>query len=139
MPENPDIGVGTTFRLKNWNGDPRHLFVVIAGPSESGKALMANFTTYGEYKDGECILEIGDHPFILHKTVVKYDASVVWPLGQLASGISAGALVLGEPASEELLERIIAGFWKTGRVSTRCHDFARENMTRPESPRQAPR
>jgi hypothetical protein len=124
---------GFAFRLSVCQDSPQHWYFVLAGPSPEGEFLAVNFTGFSQYKDGECVVEVGDHPFVTKKTIVKYDSAEVWQTSKLIAGISAGHFDVGAVANAELLGRMLDGYWRSGRVHARCHNFAKKNMDRPKT------
>ena len=67
-----------------------HLYVVISDPAQNcEEVVIVNFTSYSPDEEQTCILKAGEHPFIKHKTVVRYkDARItsVRKLQQLVRG-----------------------------------------------------
>lgn len=56
-------------------GRTKHLWVVITEPDESGCVVLVNVTTATESKqrlDRSCVLDVGDHPFIKHQSLINY-------------------------------------------------------------------
>jgi hypothetical protein len=84
-----------------------HVWMIISDPGrDASKVLMVSFTTWQPYLDQACVLEAGDHPFVVHKTVVNYARAKVVTDAQLESLRRAGRLQPLEALSPQLLARI---------------------------------
>ncbi len=70
------IAAGDTFIPEKYD---HHLWVVLSDPMvDPEKVVLVNFTTHTVDEEQHCVLKKGDHPFIKHKTVVRYrDAKLV--------------------------------------------------------------
>lgn len=57
----------------------KHLWIVLSEPlDDPDNIVLANLTTWRRGGDQACILDVGDHPWIMHRTCVNYsDADVV--------------------------------------------------------------
>ena len=101
---------GNTFLLGARSADI-HLWVVISDPlAEPENVVLVSLTSWDRTKEQTCLIEVGDHPFVRHRTVVSY-AAARWgatshQLDQLAA---SGALRPHQPASQPLLDRIRLG------------------------------
>lgn len=60
--------------------------------------------------DKTCILDKGDHPFIKHKSYVYYKQAAIFRVEKIKYGIEAGDITVLENVSEEVLQKVIAGF-----------------------------
>jgi hypothetical protein len=50
-----------------------HVWMIISDPArDPSKVLIVNFTTWESHIDKACIVEAGEHPFIVHKTLINY-------------------------------------------------------------------
>lgn len=87
-----------------------HCWIIISDPAiDPIRVLLVNFTSYDRFADQACILEVGDHPFIKHRTCVNY------PMAREASNADLdvlrerGRLIMLESLSPALLQRIRVG------------------------------
>jgi hypothetical protein len=100
---------GDTFFLAGGAAD-RHLRVVISDPSiDAERVLFVSMTSYDITKEDVCLLDVGDHPFVQHKTCIAYADAREAPLDALLKLRDAGHLRPSEPVSMELLARIRRG------------------------------
>jgi len=116
----PRLPLGSTFYGQG------HLWVVISNPAADGSVLMVNFTSWHEHVDNDktcdetCIMEVGDHPSITHRTVVYYakrrDVTAAHQEAMLKNPSLAPS---GAPVSTELLRRIQEGALESDFVSER--------------------
>jgi hypothetical protein len=105
------IALGDSF---HFNVDLGHLWMVITDPyGSAGNFLMVNMTSLRAHvADTTCILKVGEHPEVVHDSVVYYqDAREWWVDGDrgydqiLAKGLITPRL----PLSRALLRRIQNG------------------------------
>ena len=100
---------GDTFFLAGGAAD-RHLRVIISDPSiDPDRVLFVSMTSYDVTKEDVCLLDVGDHPFVQHKTCIAYADAREAPLEALIKLQDAGHLRPGDPISAELLQRIRRG------------------------------
>jgi hypothetical protein len=77
------VKAGDTFTLKDKAVDS-HLWVIVSDPAiDAERVLFVSMTSYDVTKEKVCLLDIGDHPFIKHKTCIAYDFAKVVPLTAL--------------------------------------------------------
>ena len=108
---------GNAFRF----GRHTHLWVVVSDPARDRKhVVIANMTSGG--LDESCVLGPGDHPFIQHRTVVRYDKARIESDADLEKLVSSGSITPDEPVSPDVLKRIREGAAKTDRIPFRCKD-----------------
>lgn len=105
------MNYGDTFLIKPKDRlFDRHLWVVISDPrTDAQRVLIVNLTTWNKDKDGACILNPSDHPFIHHATCVSYQDAKIVKDSFLEQCLRSGLIVLREPASDDLVEAIIQG------------------------------
>lgn len=88
-----NVSLGTTLLLDNpYNTNPAHAWVVVTEPiKDPGKVLIVNLTSYNEkFSDPTVVLTKEEHPFLDHKSCVRYiDARWASP-DQLEKFIEAG-------------------------------------------------
>ena len=64
---------GETILLPKAQDQPEHLWVLLTKPSGApAKVVIANLTTQRSYSDTTMVLNVADHPFVHHPTVVNY-------------------------------------------------------------------
>jgi hypothetical protein len=103
------LEAGDTFFLAGGAAD-RHLRVVVSNPAADPEhVLFVSITSYDVTKEDACLLDVGDHPFVKHKSCIAYGFAKDAPLATLLSLLSAGQLRMSDPVSEPLLERIRRG------------------------------
>jgi hypothetical protein len=100
------MDAGATFLLKDKSVDD-HLWVIISDPRTDPKnVLFVSLTTYADYKEDVCLIQVGDHPWVRHLTCVAYDFAKVTTFDALYALKDKGLLELQPPVSEALLKRI---------------------------------
>jgi len=73
-------------------------------------------TTYESYKENVCVLDVGDHPNISHKTCIAYNETRMTTLDSLMKLLEDGHLSVQQPVSGEVLSRIRAGVSRSTRI-----------------------
>ena len=100
---------GETFFLAGGAAD-RHLRVVISDPSiDSERVLFVSMTSYDVTKENVCVFEVGNHPFVKHRSCIAYGTAKEAPLAALLRLLDAGQLRISEPMSASQLDRIRRG------------------------------
>jgi len=85
------MNAGDVFRFVNIADI--HVWMIISEPArDRTKVLMVSFTTWQPHLDQACILEAGEHPFVVHRTVVDYSRAKIVTDVQLESLRRAGRL-----------------------------------------------
>jgi hypothetical protein len=103
-----NVNPGDAFKDSPILGTP-HLHIVAILIPVAQEVLLVSVTSYADEKDSTCILDVGDHPFITHKSCISYRHAKVVPLGALEGYLNRGRLAVQPPVSQTVLERIIAG------------------------------
>lgn len=107
--------------------DDKHLRVVISDPAVFPETvLFVNFTSYDPHEDQTVVLGIGDHPFITNRTCVSYSRARIATDAQLEWLKAAGRIVLHDPVSPELLQRLREGAATSNRAKTEHQELLRE-------------
>jgi hypothetical protein len=87
-----------------------HLWIIISDPQQDdSRVLIVSLTTFKSHKETICVLDVGDHPSISHRTCVAYGLANAPSLAQLEQAKVAGHLIPAEPVSGEILARIRDG------------------------------
>lgn len=108
---------GDTFLLTGGRVASPHLWVVLWGPAgDDNSFLTVMLTTDRGYTDQTCILDVGDHPFIRHRTSVDYKVCSEWRAAAIDEYVRTGVAKPRDRMDPAVLERIRAGFFKAGRL-----------------------
>lgn len=100
---------GDTFLLQDKSIDS-HLWVVVSDPAlDAESVLIVNLTTHNVDKEGVCLVERSEHPFVRHRSDVNYRDSKVVRASDLTAMLATGHLMEQEPVSTKLLHRIREG------------------------------
>ena len=100
---------GDTFFLAGGAAD-RHLRVIISDPTiNPDRVIFVSMTSYDVTKEEVCLLDVGDHPFVKHKTCIAYASAKEAGLQALLQLRDAGQLRPDIPVSSEILKRIRRG------------------------------
>ena len=90
----------------------KHLFICVTDAVGAAKETLivpiqshrANITN-----DGACVLHVGDHPFIKHKSVVSYRDAKIVEEAKLMNGVKAGLFVPREAIDTAVFARVCYG------------------------------
>lgn len=99
---------GTTFVLaKDFSVIDNHLWVVLSDADAFPQQIvLVSVTTHTPEKDQACPIARGEHPWITHDSCVSYAHAKVVSLAFLLERKDKGSLILQDPISANLLERI---------------------------------
>lgn len=89
-----------------------HLFVITTDACPGGLHVLANFTKVapGRFVDSACLLSAGEHPFIVQDSYVLYRSAIIQPGTRLSNMVDGWVYRVGQPATEDLTDKILAGF-----------------------------
>lgn len=87
-----------------------HLRIVVAGPCQHGRILFVGVTSDAPAKDRTCTLDVGDHPFLHHTSLIHYGDAMIGESRQLLAAVPAGHIEVRESITPDLLLRIQQGF-----------------------------
>ena len=100
------MDAGTAFLLKDKAVDG-HLWVILSDPKiDPTRVLFVSLTTYADYKEDVCLIQVGEHPWVRHLTCVAYDFAKITTVENLLALKDKGFLELQPPMSTDLLKRI---------------------------------
>jgi hypothetical protein len=87
-----------------------HLYVLCSDPVlDPDQVLLVSFTTWKPKEEFCCIVAAGDHPFIKHKSCVRYKDARISSVADLLKLLGGSQMTRREPVSAELLVRIRKG------------------------------
>ena len=123
------MGKGQTFlseEIKTKNGDKRHLMIVVE--EKDGEYLIVPATTWKEnlpsgIQDDSCILNIGDHSFINHKSWLDFRFAQSKPSIEILQGLLSGYLIRKEDLTPDLLAYIQAKTETSDRLPSKYKYF----------------
>lgn len=101
-------------------GKINHLHVICTNPffcaDIGAMAIIAvNISSIKENVDYDktCVLHVGDHPFIKHDSYVRYKDATAMKVENILEKISHREITVLENLSDEVFERVFAGFEKS--------------------------
>jgi len=105
---------GDSFLIPKSAKATEHLWIIVSEiDAHTGKAICVNVTTLRRHSDITCVLKRGDHPFVVHDSVINYSDARELPINlvEQAFGAKTQRFVceLHEPCTAELLARIQQG------------------------------
>lgn len=104
-----------------------HLWVVLCLPTAGGEFAMANLTSHRHPCDESCVLDRGDHPFIQHKTVVRYGSAVWIPVSAYDE---LKKLDSWPDVTGSVLDRILQGALASGASSQKVKNAVAATLTK---------
>ncbi len=90
--------------------DPHdHLWIVLSNPVDGAVAVI-NITTHRQgCPDPTFHLDVGDHPFVIRRSCVRYQDAYMNPLDRLMEAVNRGVFPRREPLGAELLRAVQHG------------------------------
>ena len=108
---------GDTFYISE-RGVDAHLWVVISDPDRDvERVVLVSMTTYEDYKEDVCLLDVGDHPRVSHKTCIAYNEARMTTLANLRALQDGGHLRAQVSVTKELLARIRDGVSRSTKIN----------------------
>lgn len=113
---------GDTF-LYRYPRQEYHLFLVVTNiTSFNGKVqyvctMVSTWKEKSKLCDPACILDKEDHPFIVHKSYIAYQETVLFPEDMLTELLAIGRAILKEPLALDVLSRIKASAKNSDMIS----------------------
>jgi hypothetical protein len=104
------IHVGKSLLLPKSEGHTPHLWVVVTPPIH-GEVVILNITSLKSHSDHTVIIDIGDHPFIRHPSIVYYADATLTQATNLQQAIDSGMFQTHKDFSSDALARIQAGIF----------------------------
>lgn len=119
---------GTVYGVSGFSD---HLIILCSEPMfyrvTGTKAILSvNVSSWYEYSpsnDDSCILNVGDHDFIKHKSFCLYQRAVPLNVLKLEDRVVKGEMKDYGMLKPEVLERVIAGFRKSPVLSREAANF----------------
>ena len=106
------VKAGDTFLYKYPKND-RHLFIVVLDTYNTGSTVICPCVMVTSWKDNPkfddpaCILDVGDHEFIKHKSYIAYREVVLFEKDYIEHCLECGEAKTKEPVTGEMMERIL--------------------------------
>lgn len=92
------------------NPNIRHLHIVCTDPCAQQMQLVVSVTSWkNDLCDGTCILDNGDHPWVVHKSWVLHRAARIEPTSTLENGIHQGMFEVREVMTNDVFGRVLSG------------------------------
>jgi hypothetical protein len=105
----------------------KHLYVVVSDPDiDPDNVVVVNFTSYDPDEEDCCIAEAGEHPYLAHKSCVRYKDGRVCPVSALRHLVASGTMTKHKPLSKELLRRIQEGASESDFLPEGCRKVLEE-------------
>jgi hypothetical protein len=111
---------GDTFRRQTGE----HLKVVISDPNlDPDKVVIVSISTLRHNSDVSCQIQAGEHRFVHRPSCISYRHGLVATNARLDEQLAAGVIVLDDPVSNELLERIRKGAESSPFIPHSCKEI----------------
>jgi hypothetical protein len=103
------LTAGDTVEMRLGHPTIPHLWILVTDPHpDSQKAVIVSVTTLRSHSDQTVILRKGDHPYILHDSVVSYQDAQELSVVKIQAQIDRGWPQC-DSCSDELLRKVQAG------------------------------
>lgn len=108
------LNCGDTFLIPKSARDTEHLWIIVTEiDATTSKAVCVNVTTRQSYSDTTLVLQVGDHAFIKHESVVNYLDAREMPINLVEQALQTRTNQFvcepRDPCSVALLNRIQQG------------------------------
>lgn len=131
------IGRKITVLLPTFRGNSdelKHLFFILTDPCEDKETkrpemlLLVNCSTVYPEKpfDNACVLDVGEHPFIKHKSYIYYKETRIESLIDIEQGIEQNRFIRREIINDALYERILKGAFSSKQIERRYLRFIKQ-------------
>jgi hypothetical protein len=108
---------GDTFLAPTTSAGTEHLWIIITEPDAEGKAVAVSITTQRSHSETTVTLNVGEHPFIKHPSVVSYTHARIIDVKAVLAAIQRQprqyVCRAHAPCTPELLEKIQTGMTRT--------------------------
>ena len=102
------LNCGDTFYWAESDDEEPHLRIIVT-PPEAGEVAIVSVTSRHKKSETLVCLEVGDHPFIKHSSVIAYAYSKIVSVDEIELLLQSGSAKLKGPVNAPLLKRIQAG------------------------------
>ncbi len=110
-----------------------HLWFVITGECElSGRCAIVSLTTLREGKDQTMVLDVGDHPFIKHPSIILYQDARLISMQRLDLWVAKQKIRTHKPCSAQMLRLIQDGLLGSDDTAGDVEDFCRRLWKSPK-------
>lgn len=122
-----DIRAGRALRIRDvrmgW-----HLFFVVTDPDPTTKVVTVMLVTERTHTDRTCTLDVGDHPFVRHRSSVDYGTARFAPVRKLEEAVARTRASFDVDMTDELLRRVREGLLLSGRTPNDVTDHVRASL-----------
>jgi hypothetical protein len=101
-----------------------HLWMVLSDPLLDPSLVVVCFLSWQPHYDQSCVVEAGEHPFVIHATCVNYPGATLVANSTLETLKIQGRLRIREPLSDVLLNRIRSAA-ESADIPTECYAVLR--------------
>ena len=102
----------------------RHLRIVVSNVNKDMECLVVTLVSKKyEWQDSTCVLNVGDHPFIKHPSVIDYKICQKVNVVKILNGVRKGLFLRMEDVAPDVLKRIQDGVKESEYSPGFCEDF----------------
>lgn len=103
-----------------------HLCVCLTGPCDKGDVITVTIQTYHPGFDTSCVLDVGDHDKIVHKSVAAYARSAKNYAKKMQGLIDGGTYTPQPDVSPEVLAKLRSGLMTSGDTPRFILEYAKK-------------
>ena len=104
-----------------------HLYVVISDPSkDQSRVLLVSLTSFKPKEESCCIVNKGEHPFVQHRSCIRYKDAIMPSVGQLVKLLEGSLFTKRESVLVALLARIRGGACQSEFLPEECRRLLQE-------------
>ena len=128
MPKTPKAGTTVLMPLDRIALTP-HLWVFLCDPhGDPPKSIIVMITTKRSESDTTCVLDKGDHPFIRHASVIRYEDADIFKTENFVRLVKQDRAKFKEPMSPIVLKKIQDGILKSRYTPKKVKNFWQDVM-----------
>jgi hypothetical protein len=120
---------GDAFMIEDEEGGKEHLHVLLTKPASEGEVVTACISTRRSRSETLVCLEVGDHPFIKHPSIVAYRFAAIRRCSDIEAAIVRGDARLQPKASDALVKRMQDGLVDSDFTPNEVRAFVRDRLT----------
>ncbi|PQA86749.1 hypothetical protein [Hyphococcus luteus] len=105
-----------------------HVFVCVTPPCEKNDVLAVPMGSFKGRGDESCVLMPGDHPRVVHKTIILYGYTRKFYVSAIEKLITSGDYAIENDVSMEVYERIVGGLFSSSFTPPWAYEYAKKQL-----------
>ena len=119
---------GDTLHMPAWRSPTEHLYIILTEPDVSGDILLVNLTSRTTRSDLTVVLQPGEHPYVIHESVINFADARILEHAWLLERVEAGYFQADEPLTFPVLKRVLDGVLRSSRTAGKIRAYYRNRQ-----------